>query len=165
MGNTSNLFENLQIKLCLDCRETNEFPLLQVKQLDAAYFQPVWGPRQWALLENASRRLFCLWCQKEDKVVSYILGELNQLDQSFEIFKVITIPEMRQKGIASKLYQRLISSIEDFGVNKVFLQVAQNNHAALSAYTSWGFQSLRVIRDYYGRGNDAQELQHCLNQL
>lgn len=145
-----------EIQHCLDCKESESFPLDEIKKLDALYFEPVWSPRQWSLLNHANHRLLCFWCGAKE-VQSYILGEINSADKSFEIFKVITTPAFRRKGVATKLFKELLKFSKDLRFEKVYLQVASHNHAAIRAYQSWGFKETRVIKNYYGQGLDGIE--------
>jgi ribosomal protein S18 acetylase RimI-like enzyme len=152
---------------CLDCRDSGTFPLDQIKKLDTKYFEPVWGPRQWSLLEHANRTLVCFWMgeqeSEESLVKSLIFGELNEADSSFEIFKVITVPELRRSGLATRLFESLKTYSDKQSLEKIFLQVAATNQPALKAYERWGFVPLRTMKNYYGNGLDAIELIFRLN--
>lgn len=151
------------VQICLDCRKLDTFPYDQIKKLDALYFRPVWGPRQWLLLESPHRQFFCLWTEREIEegqveVTSFLLGELNAIEESFEIFKVITIPRFRRQNVATKLFEELCGILIKQGIKRIFLQVASDNIPALQAYSSWGFLKSRVIKNYYSGALDAQEL-------
>lgn len=143
---------------CLDCRDSDSFPLDQIKKLDTKYFEPVWGPRQWSLLEHANRTLVCFWKAKDQQVLSFIFGEVNVVDKSFEIFKVVTVPEARRQRLASELFHSLCEYCSDQGIEKILLQVASNNLPAIKTYNLWGFGRLREMKNYYGDGQDAIEL-------
>lgn len=144
--------------VCLDCRDSDNFPLEQIKDLDAKYFDPIWGPRQWSLISNVNRTLACFWKSQSGQVKSFIFGEVNFSESSFEIYKLVTIPEARRKNLASQLFRSLCNYCNNNGIRKILLQVGAHNIPAIKTYDSWGFHSLRSLKNYYGCGKDAVEL-------
>jgi len=76
-----------------------------------------------------------------------------------EILTLGVAPEHRRRGIGSRLLATALNSMVMQGVNRVFLEVAVNNEAAIAMYESMGFDRLGRRPGYYlvenGRKVDA----------
>lgn len=137
--------------------EFSRVPLDKFKEFDAKYFSPVWSPRQWQLLKNKAHQHIAVWAESQGEVCHTLLASFNQLDQSSEIFKIVTSPNYRQRGVARKSFEHLVEMLVKLGVYKVFLQVEKDNFSAVKAYQSWGFSETRLLPNYYGQGRDGAE--------
>lgn len=137
--------------------EFSRIPLDKFKEFDAKYFSPVWSPRQWQLLKNKAHQHIAIWAESHGEVCHTLLASFNQFDQSSEIFKIVTSPNFRQRGIARKSFEILIESLVKLGIYRVFLQVEKDNFPAVKAYQSWGFVETRPLQNYYGQGRDGVE--------
>ncbi|WP_455143549.1 GNAT family N-acetyltransferase [Candidatus Hodarchaeum mangrovi] len=88
-----------------------------------------------------------------EKVIGYISGELDEIDQS--IFKIVTIavePEFQRKNIATQLLQTLIETIKKtYKISRVELHVYSKNQPAIDFYSSHGFKIQKEIKNYYFR--------------
>jgi [ribosomal protein S18]-alanine N-acetyltransferase len=63
-----------------------------------------------------------------------------------EITTLATLPSQRRKGIAAKLVKEFIKAS---GASRFFLEVAENNHAAIALYTQLGFEKTGQRANYY----------------
>jgi tRNA threonylcarbamoyl adenosine modification protein YeaZ/ribosomal-protein-alanine acetyltransferase len=72
-----------------------------------------------------------------------------------EINTLCVAPAYRRQGFGSDLLQGLIEHLETIGTAKLFLDVADDNTAALALYTSFGFQRMGLRKAYYANGRDA----------
>jgi ribosomal-protein-alanine N-acetyltransferase len=93
--------------------------------------------------------------------VSEVAGEL-------EIINVGVEPEMRGRGIATRLLQAILHQAREKSIFFYYLEVRPSNAPALSLYTRAGFRRSGVRRRYYADGEDAlamtMEAGHNLNQ-
>ena len=83
-----------------------------------------------------------------------------------EILTVAVEPDHRRKGAGWLLLQGAIHVLADAGVDRVFLEVAEDNLAAIRLYGSGGFVVVGRRKGYYRRDSlavDAQVLQLKLN--
>jgi len=84
-----------------------------------------------------------------------------------EILTLGVAPAWRRRGIASGLVQDLIVRALAVGAQRLLLEVAADNTAALALYTSLGFERQGIRRHYYRRAQgpavDAWRL--CLSLL
>ncbi len=70
----------------------------------------------------------------------------RRLFEEIEIFSVAVSGSFRRRGIASKMLEFLISNV---AVASIVLEVAENNHAAISLYKKFGFEVIGKRKNYY----------------
>jgi len=84
---------------------------------------------------------------------------LSERDQAFvlariagpeaEVLTICTDPAARRRGLASILLDRLERDLARTGVEELFLEVAETNHAARALYAAAGFAERGYRKDYY----------------
>jgi len=67
-----------------------------------------------------------------------------------EILTLCVLPERRGAGIGGRLLDGAFTRAVASGASKVFLEVAEDNDAALRLYASAGFTAIGRRPDYYG---------------
>jgi ribosomal-protein-alanine N-acetyltransferase len=105
-------------------------------------------------------------CYGEDGTPCGVL--LDQcLGPDGEILTLGIAPAWRGRGIAKILMQDLIVRAADGGAQRLLLEVAADNTAALALYTSFGFARQGIRRHYYRRsqGPSVDALRLCLPLL
>jgi ribosomal-protein-alanine N-acetyltransferase len=70
-------------------------------------------------------------------------------DEEAEVYDVGTQPEHRNKGIAKNLINSLVAELKAAGVKTIFLEVAENNIAAIKLYENCGFTKYNTRKNYY----------------
>ena len=63
--------------------------------------------------------------------------------------------KFRKKGFGSYFMRYLIKQCEKLNINKLFLEVSQNNHTAEKFYSRFDFSTVGIRRNYYKDGSDA----------
>ncbi len=99
------------------------------------------------ILNNKNEKIYNYL--KEDKVLGFIHYSL--VTDYLEIINVVVKPEERNKGIGSKLLEFVLENNE---YDNVTLEVAVDNHEAISLYKKYDFKVLSVRSKYYN-GKDA----------
>ena len=66
-----------------------------------------------------------------------------------EIADLAVSPDARRRGIGRALIDRLLADLAAMGVESVFLEVRESNHAARTLYASRAFQGIGRRRGYY----------------
>ncbi len=61
-------------------------------------------------------------------------------------------PDYRRQGIAGDLLARLLARLDEAGVRRAFLEVAEDNPAGLALYSRAGFSEIGRRRGYYSAG-------------
>lgn len=90
------------------------------------------------------------------------------LREECEILSLGVLPEWRREGIGSALLDSVCSEGRSRGAERIVLEVAVDNSAALSLYTRRGFIPIGHRRNYYrqaSRRGDALVLQRALAEV
>ena len=75
-------------------------------------------------------------------IVSSVAGES-------ELLRIATSPAMRRVGIGGALLDCVISSRTKAGDEVIYLEVRSTNSSAIGLYTSRGFETYAIRRNYY----------------
>ena len=68
-----------------------------------------------------------------------------------EILTVAVLPGARRSGIGRELVSGMLDTARERGATSLFLEVAEDNAAALALYASAGFTVISRRRGYYAR--------------
>ena len=112
----------------------------------------LWSKNQWA---NEFKK-------EGIKVVGILLSNLVVgicvfhvvLDEAQINFFVVN-EKFRKKGFGSYLMNYLIRKCENLKINKLFLEVSQDNIAAEKFYSRFDFSTVGIRKNYYRDGSDA----------
>jgi ribosomal-protein-alanine N-acetyltransferase len=83
-----------------------------------------------------------------------------------EILTIAVAPRHRRQGAGGRLLRAALDALSIAGAREVYLEVAEDNPAALKLYRAAGFATVGRRRGYYqreGKAIDAQVLQLKLN--
>ncbi|MBQ7985644.1 MAG: ribosomal protein S18-alanine N-acetyltransferase [Clostridia bacterium] len=112
--------------------------------LDQLCFNVPWSEK--SFLEETENPLATYFVAKEDeKIVGY--GGIWNVSGEGQITNIAVHPEMRKKGIASKILKELISCAKS--CEKIFLEVRESNLAAICLYEKHGFEKCGVRKNFY----------------
>jgi ribosomal-protein-alanine N-acetyltransferase len=102
-------------------------------------------------------------CLVRDRAVGYCITYPMKRHRAMVIASIAVLPEFRQKGIGKRLLEDSISISQKYHsagiVDKLILQVAEDNSAARSLYSKFGFENRSLIRNYYGRRKHGIEME------
>ncbi|MDO6588712.1 ribosomal-protein-alanine acetyltransferase [Loktanella sp. D2R18] len=70
------------------------------------------------------------------------------LDEA-EVLTIATAPDQRRQGYAAQILSQAEASAQKSGATTVFLEVAEDNHAAKSLYTKAGYAQMGRRPNYY----------------
>lgn len=116
-----------------------------IERLEKEYFEEARSRSQISdalNCENGNKSILIAECN--DNVVGYVWREYS------EIIAVATDKNFRNKGIATKLLN-LITGSE----GEIFLEVREDNAAAIKLYHKIGFESIAIREKYYPDGSNA----------
>nr|MBO2478262.1 hypothetical protein [Bacillota bacterium] len=71
---------------------------------------------------------------------------------SARLYSVAVDPEHRRQGLGEKLVRAVLNALEQLGIERCVLEVAEDNAAARQLYERLGFRYVRLLPDYYGPG-------------
>ncbi|MEM9233590.1 MAG: GNAT family N-acetyltransferase [Pseudomonadota bacterium] len=79
----------------------------------------------------------------------------RQILDEAEILTIGVLPAARREGLGQELLLQTQAVLTENGTHKLFLEVAEANHAAIGLYLSAGFGRVGHRKDYYGTGKPA----------
>jgi ribosomal-protein-alanine N-acetyltransferase len=82
-----------------------------------------------------------------------VAGDVADLD------RIAVLPASRGRGLARDLLTDLVDRARDLGADRLLLEVADDNRAAIGLYEAHGFDTVSVRRGYYAGGVDALVMQ------
>jgi [ribosomal protein S18]-alanine N-acetyltransferase len=107
------------------------------------------GEHAWRLWAEHAL-VYCAW--REGKMVGAILA-FPCLAGEFCIHKVFVAPELRDRKIGTRLFEKLLQALDRRGAGS-FLTVDPRNEGALALYGKWGFTGRRFVRGFYRKNED-----------
>jgi ribosomal-protein-alanine acetyltransferase len=93
-----------------------------------------------------------------DEIVGCIAGLPHKPNGISRIYTLEVKPEFRRKGIASKLLQTLENEFKKRGATLSILEVEVDNTAALNLYQKFGYKTVGILKDYYGKNRNGFEM-------
>jgi ribosomal-protein-alanine N-acetyltransferase len=120
--------------------------------LHAAAFEAPWSAASLAQA-LASSHTFALLASHGDTPVGFILAQ-TAADEA-EILTLAVAPPARRAGVASALVKTAATAAGSAGAETLWLEVAEDNAAALALYTATGFEAAGRRRGYYVRPGGA----------
>lgn len=90
---------------------------------------------------------------RENNQIVGFAGLMLNIDEA-EIMNIVTKKEMRKKGIGTLLLEKIIEIAKNNNLEKIFLEVNENNKHAIKLYQKAGFQKIGIRKKYYhGKDN------------
>lgn len=121
--------------------------LTQVISLSKTIFENGWTEKQFEQeLSKPNSANFVLTNQND--VIGFIFTSVSF--DTLEILDLGIAKNFQGHGYAKLLVQQVFDFCEDNFVSKIFLEVNTKNIRAINLYQSFGFQTNRVRKNYYG---------------
>lgn len=95
------------------------------------------------------------------KIVGFIVAEMSRKNIG-HIITIDVLPEVRKKGIGSRLLIDAEARLREAKCEMVTLEAAVDNHSALSFYEKHGYFAFKTIPRYYPNGVNAYVLRKDL---
>lgn len=125
-----------------------DFPV--VVELDQKYLHASWTRSGWEVL--ADSMLLYVW--HAPGPVGFALYQLSPEENLAHLLKIVVAPLARGAGTEA-FWRAQLEDLTKQNINRIYLEVAANNAAAIRFYEKSGFQMLRRVRSYYSDGSDA----------
>lgn len=122
-----------------------------------------------AIAEMESRYIECPWSQavlrqtvSDELSTIYMLcdgaeilgyGGLKMVMDTAEVYNIVVDEKHRRKGYGALILEKLFEHAIRYGACEMFLEVNENNCAAIGLYTSYGFKISYMRKNYYKSGN------------
>ena len=89
----------------------------------------------------------------DGEVIGYVLGDFI-LDE-FHLNNIAVKKEFQSNKIGRLLMENLLYRLKNKKINKIYLEVSNNNTPAKKLYESIGFQQYSIRKNYYSKGEHA----------
>ena len=139
-------------------RAATPWDLAGLADLHARAFALAWDEAAMKSLLDG-RGVFALVAD-EDDLSGFILARVAA--EEIEILSVAVSPDMRQRGLASRLLAQACHRAIAEGAARIFLEVAAANLPARNLYKKYGFHEVGRRKAYYEDGDDALVLSAAL---
>lgn len=73
----------------------------------------------------------------------------SHIFEDAEILRIATCLDYQQQGIASQLLTDMMQICQATGVERMLLEVREDNYAAIAFYQKHGFEQIAVRKNYY----------------
>jgi len=128
----------------------------EIAAMHAQLFDPPWsqGEIRKMVLHPGSSALVCKVRETADTVpcpAGFVLGQVAA-DEA-EIITLGVLKQYQRCGLARKLVEALVRAVAKAGASRLFLEVADDNTAAIALYGSSGFVEVARRKEYYARTN------------
>lgn len=97
----------------------------------------------------------------ESGVLGY--GSILVVGDVADLQRIAVAARSRRARHGQRLLQALLSAAADRGAQRMLLEVAAANSAAIALYESFAFTPIARRRDYYGPGADAVVMERALS--
>jgi ribosomal-protein-alanine N-acetyltransferase len=127
-----------------------------ISELHIQLFEKGWdadGVRR--LLEHPACVALVATTKRAPDLIGFIIAQLTA-DEA-EILSIGIDKAWQRKGIGRALVEALIGLAKRKEARRLFLDVAESNHAALALYTALGFTRMGLRKDYYLFANGQRE--------
>jgi ribosomal-protein-alanine N-acetyltransferase len=119
-----------------------------VAAIERAVFNDPWSRRSFADLVNARQVLF-LVAADINAVVGYAIVLLSGIESELANLAVTRL--MQHQGLGRRLLYEALATARERGCREMFLEVRASNAAAISLYSSAGFEAVGRRVRYYAR--------------
>ena len=107
--------------------------------------------RSWDALEMATHtaRDLCLGLEETGQLTAFII--LSRAADQAEILTIAVAKSARRQGLGRQLLRGAVKRLQQEGSGELFLEVAEDNVAAIALYRMAGFQPIGRRPAYYRR--------------
>jgi len=116
-------------------------------RVHAASFDAPWSAADLAILLDGPGA-FALMARHEG-IQAFVLA--RAIADEAEILTIAVSPDFRRRGLARTLTDAAARLAESLGAQSLFLEVAEDNPAAIALYAAVGFAQVGRRRGYYAR--------------
>ena len=136
----------------LEIRRLAYSDLPQVIAIERRSFPTPWSLAMF-VLELSKPSGICLAAVRDGRLVGYLV--CSRYDRVWHIMNVAVDPDLRRRGIATALIERLLERVGDASAQYT-LEVRCSNQPAIELYERFSFRSAGLRRRYYqDNGEDA----------
>lgn len=143
-------------------RYTRPGDLPGIMKLEKECFTSPWSVRMitFHILSSAA---FSFSLMSDEELAGYIMGMPD--DGSIHITNLAVAPDFRRKGYASFMIGQVKELAWELGIGRIFLEVRENNLAAIALYEKEGFTLCGREEGYYEDSGEAALIMEFVRAL
>lgn len=134
----------------------------QIKDILISDFDDFWTPETLKSEIQGENKKYIV--AKENKDIVGFAGILLNFEEA-EIMNIVTKISKRGQGIGNLLLRKIIEIAKINHIDKIFLEVNENNQIALQLYEKAGFEKISLRKKYYNHQEDAIIMSKNINNL
>ena len=127
----------------------NESDIQKIYDISKCYFDWTYDNFVSSLKSN---NIF-LKAVSEEKIVGFLIAE--DLIDSYNLLLIAVREEFKNQNIATKLIKKLENIAKNKNIEKIWLEVKENNFPAINLYKKNDFKNIYLRRNYYKSGENA----------
>ena len=127
--------------------------LKQVLDIEKKVFFRPWTHNQLKMDLSGFKDVENLVYVVDGEVIGYVLG--NFILDEFHLNNIAVKKEFQSNKIGRLLMENLLYRLKNKKINKIYLEVSNNNTPAKKLYESIGFQQYSIRKNYYSKGEHA----------
>lgn len=130
-------------------------------QIDQGCFRPGIAYGRFELkVYLALKGSHCLVAEARRHIAAFIVTSLTH--ETCHIITIDVLESHRRLGIGSRLLRAAEAGAASRGARRMVLETATDNKAAIAFWGKHGYRELGILRDYYGTGLNAFEMEKRL---
>lgn len=135
-------------------RPAERADLLEILSIENASFPQPWP---YDAFERFLEEPGFLVANRNGSITGYVVADVTHtFGPSLGHVKDLAVhPAHRGQGVGSALLSRALAVLGTHGANSVKLEVRQTNEGAKRLYRRFGFEPLRLVKEYYADDEDA----------
>lgn len=118
-----------------------------------AFAERSWGAKSVKASFQASGVAVLLGGESAEAPTGFALW--RDLGEEAELLTIGVIPAARRRGLGARLLEAVLTAAKTAGAQKIYLEVGEENPAALALYVRAGFSAVGARKSYYRDGGDA----------
>ncbi len=132
--------------VALHIRPLDLSDLSAIERVEQRAYPTPWSRSMFAS-ELAKPTSICLGAFEGDELVGYVIN--SRYVDAWHVMNVAVDPELRRRGVASALLERLFELTHDDERRGYTLEVRVSNEGAIRLYERLGFEARGIRRGYY----------------
>ena len=123
----------------------------EIVKIEEKYIPNGWSEKGFSdWLENKNNVIFK--AVEDGKIIGFVNGSWV-IDEA-ELLNIAVVEKSRRKGVAAMLLEALERFLREKNAEKIFLEVREQNLAAISFYEKNGFEKNGLRKNYYSNPRD-----------
>jgi ribosomal-protein-alanine N-acetyltransferase len=109
-------------------------------------------PKTFIVAEVNGEIVGYIMCRIETGIPSF---KLLGITKKGHVISIAVLPSHHRKGIGYELIREATQAMLNYNAKECYLEVRKSNVSAIQLYKKLGFETARILRNYYADGEDA----------